>query len=167
MFFFFWTIIQKVDVLVDISKNRSWTSCPVLEPPILCHSPTLCIEYRSGSWKKPGSFELSPTKHGDARAYTQCSNLLPLPCFGSSKDIILWELCQQKNAERTIFFHFLGHVAKKWRKTKFDTMWPTFWDWHLIVFAGVFEGFWRRLKVFAGTTFRIKRAHHRSKIDML
>ena len=56
----FWTLIQKVEVLVDISKNRSWALCPPLQPWIFCHSPTPWIDYRFRSWKKPG-FKCSPT----------------------------------------------------------------------------------------------------------
>ena len=45
VFYFFWTLIQKVDVLIDISKNRSWTFCPPLQPWIFWHSPTPCIDF--------------------------------------------------------------------------------------------------------------------------
>ena len=51
MFYFFSTLIQKVDVLVDISKNQSWTLFPPLQPWIFCHSPTPCIDYRIWSRK--------------------------------------------------------------------------------------------------------------------
>ena len=57
----FWTLIQKIDVLVDISKNRSWVLCPPLQRWIFCHSPTPWIDYRFQSWKKPG-FKWTLTK---------------------------------------------------------------------------------------------------------
>ena len=83
VFYFFWTLIPKVDVLVDISKHRSWTFCPQLQPWIFCHSPTPRIDYKIWSWKTPGVSNALPQNRSRTpirmvmctHTHEQCSNL--------------------------------------------------------------------------------------------
>ena len=113
MFYCFWTLIQKVVVLVDISQNRSWTLCPVLQPRVVCHSRTLCIDYRSWSLKKPGVANCrSPTKHGyeRARTHTHTHTVFKLAIIAIfPPKTSCCENCAKIKADRSIF-SILGHV---------------------------------------------------------
>ena len=83
VFYFFCTLIPKVDVLVDISKHRSWTFCPQLQPWIFCHSPTPRIDFKIWSWKTPGVSNALPQNRSRTpirmvmctHTHEQCSNL--------------------------------------------------------------------------------------------